>query len=217
MASHAASAVRSARRERSGDVRGFSFPEIVLALALVAIVGAIGVPAITNMLPSMRVGMSARAVERQLQMARLKAVSTNRTIRVRFNCPGAGQYRMVELIGTPGIPAADDDDGAAATRCGYAKYPYPDAETGVFDIPNHDGPIQMLDRDVAFVAVDTIEFRPNGTAHIDQGSGDPWDPIPENAPVRIQVKRTDGSDVAQEESLKTIEVNGLGRIRIVED
>jgi len=216
MAPIAAPPGRRRLRERARDVRGFSFPEVILVVALIAIVSAVGVPTITNMLPSMRVGMSARAVERQLQMARLKAVSTNRTVRVRFNCPEAGQYRMVELIGTPGFPATDDGDGVAATRCGYTKYPYPDPERGVFDIPNNDGPIQTLDQNVAFVATQTIEFRPNGTAHVDVGGGTPWPQVPESAPVRIRLKRTDGSSVAQEESLRTIEVNGLGRIRIEE-
>jgi len=209
--------IRRSVREVASGVRGFSFPEVILVVALIAIAAAIGVPTINNMLPSMRVGMEARAVERQLQMARLKAVSTNRTIRVRFNCPGAGQYRMVELIGTPKFLAADDQEGAAATRCSGTAYPYPDLASGVFDIPNHDGPLQTLQQHVAFVAVKTIEFRPNGTAHVDLGAGTPWPQIPEDAPVQIQLKRTDGSSVAQEQSLKTIEVNGLGRIRIIQE
>jgi prepilin-type N-terminal cleavage/methylation domain-containing protein len=217
MAPSARHDLRRPLRERVRAVRGFSFPEIVLVVAIVAIVGAIGVPTISNMLPSMRVGISARAVERQLQMARLKAVSTNRTMRVRFNCPGPREYRMVELIGTPGMPAADDADGAAATRCGYSKYPHPDPEKGVFDLPNHDGPIQQLGSNVGFVSVTTIEFRPNGTAHINQGGGDPWDPIPDDAPVKIQLKRTDGTTAAQAESQTTVEVNGLGRIRIIKE
>ncbi|HXE79674.1 MAG TPA: hypothetical protein VNK41_02910 [Vicinamibacterales bacterium] len=216
MARSAAGFVREEHRWSDRGVRGFSFGELVLVLALIAIVGAIGVPTINNMLPSMRVSMAARAVERQLHVARMKAVSSNRTIRVRFNCPGPNQYRMVELLGTPGVPAADDDS-AAATRCGYEKYPHPDPNTGVFDIPNHDGPIQQLPDNVAFVSVRTIEFRPSGTAHVDQGTGNPWDPIPQDAPVRIQLKRTDGSSVAQQESLTNIEVNGLGRIRIVKE
>src|SRR5687767_8048917 len=93
--------VRTTGGCRVADARGFTLPELLLVVASIAIVSAMALPAITNMLPNMRVGMSARAVERTLQMARLKAVSSNRAIRVRFNCPAAGQFRMVEVIGTP--------------------------------------------------------------------------------------------------------------------
>ena len=40
-----------------------------------------------NGVDGMRLGVSARDVERELQFARLKAVSTNRPMRIRFNAP----------------------------------------------------------------------------------------------------------------------------------
>jgi hypothetical protein len=187
--------------------------ELLLVVSIIAVIGVVAVPAIANMLPSMRVGMSARSVERQLHAARLKAVSTNRPMRVRFNCPIAGQYRMVELIGTPSSPTAADN-AAAATRCSETGYPYPDVASGVFDLPNNDGPVQQLDRDVTFVSMQTIEFWPDGTAHVDAGTGDPWPAIPSDDPVEITVRLTKGTSTQQAASLKTIEVNGLGRIRI---
>jgi prepilin-type N-terminal cleavage/methylation domain-containing protein len=203
----------SRRDERGPSDRGFSLIELMLVVAVVAIVGVIGIPAINNMLPSLRVSSSARAVERQLQTARLKSVSSNRPIRVRFNCPAADQYRMVELIGTTDVPA-DDDTADAATRCSQETYPYPDVATGVFDLPNNDGPVQTLERDVVFVDIQTIEFWPDGTAHVDAGTGNPWPAIPSDDPVEITVRLTIGTSTQQAESVKTIEVNGLGRIRI---
>jgi prepilin-type N-terminal cleavage/methylation domain-containing protein len=196
------------------DVRGFSLLEVLIVVAVISVVGAMSAPAITNMLPNIRVSNSARAVERQLQMARLKAVATNRPMRVRFNCPGTGEFRMVELIGTPGVPTAADANDYAATRCGLTAYPHPDTARGIFDVPNHDGPVQTLEAAVAFVSVSPIEFWPDGTAHADAGSGNPWPRIPTNAPVQVTLRRSDGTTTQQLASLKTIEVNGLGRIRL---
>jgi prepilin-type N-terminal cleavage/methylation domain-containing protein len=198
---------------RARAVRGFSLVELLIVVALFTIAGAIAVPAITNMLGGMRVGAAAREVERELQTARLRAVSSNRPILVRFNCPSASQFRMVELIGTPGSPATDDDDARAATRCGMSAYPYPDPNRGVFDIPNNDGPLKQLDSRVRFTAVQTIEFWPDGTAHTNLG-GDPWPPIATNAPVSISLQLSSGSSASQAATAKTVRVNGSGQIQL---
>jgi len=171
------------------------------------------IPAITSMMGEMQVGASAREVERELQTARLRAVSTNRPMRVRFNCPTAGQFRLVELIGTPTAPAADDSDSRAAARCSTATYPYPDQNRGVFDVPNNDGDLKRLNSAVEFVAVQTIEFWPDGTARTFQGRL-PWDPIPTNAPTSITLQKAKGSAAAQLASRKSIQVNGLGKVQL---
>ena len=61
-------------------------------------------------------------VERELQQARMLAVQTNQPMRMQFNCPSPGQYRVVELIGTSSVPAAGD---GAADRCALTSYPFP--------------------------------------------------------------------------------------------
>lgn len=206
---------RARNREPWGDVRGFSLLELLLVVALLATVGAMAVPAVTNSLDGMRVGMSAREVERELQTARLKAVSTNKPIRVRFNCPAADQYRRVELIGTPGSPTTSDGDGQAATRCNdTGVYRYPDMNQGVFDVPNHDGPLKRLDPSVTFGTTRTLEFWPDGTVHANDGSGNPWPVVPDNAPVTITLQKKTGTSAAIAASLKTIEVNGVGKIQL---
>ena len=53
-------------------------------------------------------------MERELQVARVKAVTANRPVRVLFNCPAAGQFRRVEMLGEPGLPDSRDDQ---VTRC----------------------------------------------------------------------------------------------------
>lgn len=195
-------------------VRGFSLIELMLVVALVGIVGAMAIPMITNMMAGMRVSASARLVERELQTARLRAVSTNRPLRVRFNCPGAKQFRMVELLGTPSVPAPNDADSAAATRCGLSQYPYPDTNTDWFDVPNNDGPLNAVDSNVVFVSTTTLEFRPDGTVHVNAGIGNPWPAIPSNAPVSVTLQQANGSSTAKAATKRTITVNGVGKVTL---
>ena len=69
----------------------------------------IALPVMQDMTANIKLNEAARLVEREMQDARLKAVSSNRAIRVRLNCPAAGYIRSVEVLGT----AADD----ATNRC----------------------------------------------------------------------------------------------------
>src|SRR5688572_10037555 len=104
-------------------------------MTLVATIAAIAVPALKDVMGSIRHGQAAQLVESELQQARMKAVTTNRVIRVRFNCPAAGEFRMTELIGTPAVPDAQD---TASDRCSTATYPFPPADQSIVTTPNHD-------------------------------------------------------------------------------
>ena len=192
-------------RASASDVRGFSLIELMVVVAVFAIVAGIAVPAITSSSNQMRLANGARQVERVLQMAKLKAVRADRVIRVRFNCPGAREYRMVEVLGTPSAPAPDDADSAAATRCSQTNYPYPDINPDFFALPNHDGPPGRLPDGVAFSAVQTIDFWPNGTAHAG-GSGLP---LPGTG-VTLRVYDIKLGTAVN----KAITVNGLGKVTL---
>src|SRR6266513_1334109 len=89
--------------------RGFSLVDLMATLAIIGTIAAIGVPLVTDAVESQRLGIELRNVEREIQIARLAAVTTNRPIRVRFNCPSAGYYRRVELIGSVDSPSLGDD------------------------------------------------------------------------------------------------------------
>jgi len=186
----------------------------MIVVALVAIVGAMAVPSILNMLTGMRVSSEARLVERELQTARLRAVATNRAMRLRFNCPTAGQYRLVEVIGTPTVPAPDDANAAAATRCGMTKYPYPDTNKDWFESPNNDGPLNRLDWRVVFTASQSLEFWPDGTVHADAGGGSPWPQIPVNQTVSITLQQAMGTTTQKAATQRQIQVNGVGKIAL---
>src|SRR5690606_2562432 len=88
----AASALRRVMPHGSGaamtplrDVRGFSLTELVMVISLIAITAAMAVPLITGSSAQLELSAAARQVERELQSARMKAVRSNRVIRVRFN------------------------------------------------------------------------------------------------------------------------------------
>jgi prepilin-type N-terminal cleavage/methylation domain-containing protein len=191
------------------DVRGFSIVEVLLVVAILAVIGGMTVPAIRSSSREMRLAGAARQVERELQTARMKAVRSNRPMRVRFNCPSARQYRSVELLGSPQAPAANDAETSGTTRCSTTNYPFPDTDPEFFAIPNNDGALETLPLDVAFGTVQTIEFWPDGSAHVQTGATNPW-PVIATAGISLTLY-----DVKyQSTMIKSITVNGLGKISL---
>src|SRR3954451_11874018 len=116
--------------------RGFTVVEMLMVVAMIAVLAAIGLPVMKDMTESIKLNQAARRVEREMQDARLKAVSSNRVIRVRMNCPATGYIRSVELLGT----AADD----ATNRCMTAPYPFPPPDTDITTRQNFDCPVRSM-------------------------------------------------------------------------
>jgi prepilin-type N-terminal cleavage/methylation domain-containing protein len=182
---------------------GFTLIELLMVVALVGIVSVIGVPLLGNISGAIALGEAARQVERELQSARMTAVSANHPVRVMFDCPVVGQYRMVELIGTPKVPAAGD---GVVGRCSDSTYPFPAPDNNPITRPNNDGPLRRLAADVTFTTATTIEFWPDGSAHTNTGAINPWPPI-----------AAAGTNIILTRSGKTrsILVNGIGKIQLV--
>lgn len=182
---------------------GFSLVELLMVVALVGIVSVIGLPLLGQISGTIQLGEAARQVERELQSARMTAVSANQPMRVMFNCPVAQQYRMVELIGTPATPAATD---GVVSRCGTTAFPFPAPDNNPISRPNNDGPLRDLPTLVTITTSTTIEFWPDGTAHTNTGGTNPWPPI-----------ASPGTNIILTRSgkTKTILVNGIGKIQLI--
>jgi type II secretory pathway pseudopilin PulG len=174
---------------------------MVFVMLVAGVIMAMAVPSLQNIGQTLALGEAKRRIASELNYARLLAVSTNRPIRVRFNCPAAGYYRTIELVGTPSKPSVED---TAANRCAPSAYPSPPADQDPLTKPNHDGPPRQLDTRVTFGSVQTIEFWPDGTAHIDSAGTNPWPQIP---PAGVALTVTKGAVV------ETVTVNGLGKIQ----
>jgi len=187
---------------------GISLIDLLATLAVIGTVSAIAVPMLSDSVENQRLGIELRNVERELQLARLSAVSANRPVRVRFNCPATGYYRRVELIGSVNDPATGDDaDNQGVRRCSTTYYPYPAADKNPLTRPNNDGPLMQLNSKITFTSTQTLEFWPNGTVHVASGavSGQPW---PQVGSTPVNILMTKGA------TTRSIVVNSLGKIQL---
>lgn len=180
--------------------RGFSLIEVLAITAVIAVVGAISVPVFVDIVDGMRLGSSTRELERQLQDGRLKAVSTNRRIRVRTNCPLVGQYRMVQVLGPVATIDARDVE---VSRCSETTYPF-NASNQNPVTKLQDGPVRRLYQGVT-VGTATLEFTPDGQAYSVDIYG-----------ARTVLTTPTTITLTKNGKTRGITVNGLGKIQIVQ-
>jgi len=195
------------RTSRFWRARGFGLVDQLATLGIAATVAAIAIPTIVKTVSTQRIGIDLRNVEREMQLARISAIQSNRPIRMRFNCPAAGYYRRVELLGSVNNPITGDDaDNQGTRRCSYTYYPYPVADKDPMTRPNNDGPLQQLNSKISFSSVQTIEFWPNGTVHMMSGAQS-GQPLPQVGSTPVNIVLSDGS------TTRLISVNSLGKMQ----
>jgi len=134
---------------------GFTLIEILFMLAVAAMLAGTAIPGISGAMRRFPLTTAIETVATQVRAARYQAVATNRTLRVRFNCPGVGQVRVVEVVNNPAI---DDDPD----RCSEEAYPYPDPDPAA--PPNADGPVVFLPQGAQFEDVADVQIDNTGRA-----------------------------------------------------
>jgi prepilin-type N-terminal cleavage/methylation domain-containing protein len=110
------------------STRGFTLFELLVVLALIAILSAVSIPVLMESSGRNSAWTASEAIGTQIRQARLKAISRNRSFRVRFDCPEVGQYRVLVVTGDPTI-----DD--AADRCSTTQH----FDSGIFQMPPNVG------------------------------------------------------------------------------
>jgi Tfp pilus assembly protein FimT len=173
---------------------GFSLADVVVATAIGAVMTAVSVPVASRMVESTQMATTTRIVERELQTARLKAVSKNRPMRVRFNCPAPGQVRIIEVTG---VTATD----SASNRCDESVFPYPGPADSNPATPAHDGPITRLPL-LATVSGPDLQFSTRGTAMTLSGG------------TAKAIAGSTSLTLTRKTDTATVTINGLGRITI---
>jgi prepilin-type N-terminal cleavage/methylation domain-containing protein len=105
---------------------GFTMIEILVVMALIGILSAIAIPTLMTGTARNSVWTASEQIGSQIRQARLKAISRNRSFRVRFDCPAVGQYRVLVVTGDATI------DGAA-DRCDDTQ----EFDSGVYAMPSN--------------------------------------------------------------------------------
>jgi prepilin-type N-terminal cleavage/methylation domain-containing protein len=172
--------------------RGFSLVELMLSVALIGTMVAIAVPVMKDVTAAMKLNEAARLLERELQGARLKAVTVNRSLRVRLNCPGTGYVRRVEVLGS----AID----SATNRCLTTAYPFPAPDTDLTSRPNYDGPVLILPAGATVTGTD-LQFNPDGTTN-------------QLVAGVLQAMDTVTLTVTRQGKSRTVTVNNAGKIQL---
>ena len=165
-----------------------------MVVAVAGIVAGVSLPPLTGAMQRYALNGARQTVAAEIRLARFTAVSENRTVRVRFNCPGPGQFRVVEVVGRQEIDNASD-------RCSEASYPFPDQDPG--GQPNTDGRVLWLPQGDQFGALDDLEITPRG--RVTPLTGCPG--CAQTAPPE-KVSLTNGYDT------HTISVSASGRVEL---
>lgn len=104
--------------------RGFTLLELLVVMGLIMIISAMALPVLGGSTERNRVWTASETIGTQVRHARFKAISRNLSFRLQFDCPEAGQFRVLELTGDATIDNA-------STRCATTRT----YDSGIYQMP----------------------------------------------------------------------------------
>lgn len=131
------------------STRGFTIFELLIVMALIAIFAAMGIPTLQESTKRNAIWTASETIGTQVRQARLKAISRNKSFRVRFNCPSTGQFRVLEVTGNTTI------DGAT-NRCSTQQ--------------THDSGVYAMPANVSFGTPPVLTVSSRGVFSVSSGS-----------------------------------------------
>jgi type IV fimbrial biogenesis protein FimT len=90
--------------------RGFTLVELIIAIAVVAILSAIAMPSFTQMIQNSRIRTAAESIQNGLQVARAEAVKRNGLVKFQLNADSSWIVCTVEKADDDCVNDPNDDD-----------------------------------------------------------------------------------------------------------
>jgi type II secretory pathway pseudopilin PulG len=95
-------------------------------LGMIGVISAISLPYLAGSTSRNAVWTTSEQIGSQIRQARLKAITRNRRFRVTFDCPAAGQYRVLAV-------QTDNALNTAADRCSQTY----EHDSGIYTVPRN--------------------------------------------------------------------------------
>ena len=125
---------------------------MLVGLAIIGVVSAISIPVFLESSARNSLYTGSERIGATIRSTRLKAISQNRTFRVRFDCPSANQMRALVLTGNATIDNATNRCYNTQTGDGEVV----EMPTGVTYDPEDATEIQISPRGVVTAVGDSI-------------------------------------------------------------
>jgi len=116
--------------------RGFTLIELLVVVSIIAVATAIAIPSFVNWGSKFRLRATADEIARNMLLARMKAISTNRDVQLKFY-ETEKKYEMIH-----------------------------DGKTEVFELPKDVDFGELDEDEVTHLPVDKVTFKPAGHAEI---------------------------------------------------